>query len=83
MLMRRGEAETPIGAILPGEVFGEMSFLTGEGRSATVRAAVDSECFVLRASDLRIFIVKEPAILIQMAKVLARRLKILDGALLR
>jgi CRP-like cAMP-binding protein len=47
-----------------------------------VRAAEDSVCFVLRAADLRIFIVRQPTILIQMAKVLARRLRTLDGAVL-
>jgi len=82
-LISRGGAETPVGAVLPGEVFGEMSFLTGEGRAATVRAAEDSECFVLRASDLRVFIVKEPAILFQIGRILARRLRLLDEAVSR
>jgi CRP-like cAMP-binding protein len=82
VLMTRGQSEQRVGAVRPGEVFGEMSFITGERRSATVRAAADSECFVLRAADLRIFIVKEPLILVQMAKVLARRLRKLDEAVL-
>jgi hypothetical protein len=82
VLMARGGIEQPVASIRPGEMFGEMAFLTGEGRSATVRAAEDSVCFVLRAADLRIFIVKEPLILIQMAKVLARRIRTLDQAVL-
>jgi hypothetical protein len=80
VLMARGGVERPVAVIRAGEVFGEVSFLTGEGRSATVRAAEDSVCFVLRAADLRIFIVRQPTILIQMAKVLARRLRTLNGA---
>ncbi len=82
VLMTRGGSEQRVGGVRPGEVFGEMSFLTGERRSATVRAAQDSECFVLRAADLRIFIAKEPLILVQMAKVLARRLRKLDESVL-
>jgi hypothetical protein len=82
VLLARDGVETPVTIIRPGEVFGEVSFLTGEGRSATVRAAEGSVCFVLRAADLRIFIVKEPMILVQMAKVLARRLRTSDRAVL-
>lgn len=82
VLMTRGESEQRVGEVRPGEVFGEMSFLTGERQSATVRAAQESECFVLRAADLRIFIAKEPLILVQMAKVLARRLRKLEGSAL-
>ena len=78
VLVSRDGTETVIGAVRPGEVFGEMAFLTGEARSATVRAVVDSECLVVRAADLRVFIAREPAILVQMAKVLARRLRAMD-----
>lgn len=80
VLVSRDGAETRISTVHPGEVFGEMSFLTGESRSATVRAAEESECFVLRASDLRLFAAREPAILLQIARVLARRLKRLNEA---
>jgi membrane protein len=36
-----------VGMIKSGEVFGEMAYMTGEARSATVRAASDSEVVVL------------------------------------
>lgn len=39
-----------IGKIAPGEVFGEMAHITGEPRSATVRAAYESEVVVLPPS---------------------------------
>src|SRR5438105_11381385 len=38
-----GGGETRLGAMMPGEYFGEMALLTGEPRSTTVRAAGDAE----------------------------------------
>ncbi len=73
--------QTPLGVIQAGELFGEMAFLTGDPRSATVRATEESECLVLKASDLRIYTYKEPALLFQMARGLASRLKVLDHTL--
>jgi hypothetical protein len=64
----------PVGQINPGEVFGEMSFFTHEPRKATVRATAQSECFVLKHSDLKLFAFDHPSILMQMAGALARRL---------
>jgi CRP/FNR family transcriptional regulator, cyclic AMP receptor protein len=63
-----------VGSIKLGEVFGEMAFFTREPRTATVRAAEPTECFVLKDSDLRLFSFKHPSILVQMAGVLAKRL---------
>jgi CRP-like cAMP-binding protein len=36
----------------PGEFFGEIALLTGEERTATVRACDDTQLLVLRAHDL-------------------------------
>ncbi len=63
-----------VGIIRGGEVFGEMAFFTQEPRGATVRALEPSECFVLKDTDLKVLAFKHPAILMQMAGVLARRL---------
>lgn len=74
VLVECGEEEKRIGLIQTGEVFGEISFLTHEPRSATVRATKFSECFAIKASDLHLLAFKYPIILMHMAKVIAKRL---------
>lgn len=48
---------------LPGEFFGEMSLLTGEPRSASVRAAVDMEVLVIEKSNFNEVLAKDELIL--------------------
>ena len=57
----------------PGDVFGEMSLLTGEPRSATVAAVTDSELLEITAEAFRRFVLDNPAVVDQItAKVAAR-----------
>lgn len=63
-----------VGSISPGEMFGEMAFITREARSATVRALKPSDCFILKGSDLRPMAFNHPALLVQMARTLADKL---------
>lgn len=63
-----------VGVISPGEMFGEIAFFTEDSRAATVRAAEPSRCFVLTDADLQLMAFKHPAILMQMAGALAKRL---------
>jgi len=72
-LLQDGQFE-PYATIAPGELFGEMAFFTQEARNATVRATQPAECFVLKDADLRLLAFRHPAILMQMAGVIARRL---------
>lgn len=68
----RGE-ETPIRArIAPGEVFGEVSLLTGQNRTATVTAALDSVVFEIHREDLEPILRQRPAIADGLAAVMAR-----------
>jgi hypothetical protein len=67
-----------VGTIRPGHMFGEMAFITGRPRSATVRAAENSQCFVLKSSTLRAFALKHPTLLFEIAKSIAEKLEALD-----
>ncbi len=58
----------------PGEMAGDMAFLTGEPRTASVRAAQDSACLVLRAADLKLMAFEHPMVLMRMARVVVKRL---------
>ena len=69
-----GEGARRVGTIRPGEVVGEMAFFTRAPRAATVRANGPAECFVLPATDLRLFAQRHPDVLVHMARPLARRL---------
>lgn len=69
-----GETERRLGTLRPFEVFGEMAFFRDAPRSASVRALVPSECYVIRAADLDVLAHRSPIILIRMAGAIAARL---------
>jgi len=57
-----------------GDVVGEMSFVTGEPRTATVAAAVPVLAFELRNEDFGEVVARQPAILANLSRILTRRL---------
>jgi small-conductance mechanosensitive channel len=57
--------------IAPGEVFGEISLLTGQGRSATVSAALDSVVFEIHRADLDPILRRRPELAEGLAAVMA------------
>ena len=73
---RHGRAEVTVAFISPGEVFGEMAFLTRRPRSATVRAVEESECLMVKSADLRLLAYRQPSVILQIARVLAERLEV-------
>lgn len=77
-LIARGSAEVSLGdtgvaTLGPGAFFGEMSLLTGEPRSATVRAGSLLECFVLEKSMFAALIEKRTELAGELSTVLEGR----------
>ncbi len=68
-----GEHETLLGHLGPGDIAGELAFLRGDVRAATLRAIHPSECLVLRAASLRVLAYEHPALPMRLARMLARR----------
>jgi CRP-like cAMP-binding protein len=68
------EADDFVRTIHPGEVIGEVTFLTGQQRSATVYALEPCECMILKATDLHVQCYEHPSILAKIAQALAERL---------
>jgi len=89
-ILLRGAAEVsvskngstiPVATLRSGDCFGEMSLLTGEKRSATVRA--DGDCYVMEISkDVMGDVIREsPDCLKQLSELLARRKMETEGIL--
>ncbi len=73
----RGDAGqvTTVGRLGPDEFFGETSLLTGEPRSATVLADVETEVVVVDKDSLAAVIAADPRILEALSEALAARLR--------
>jgi hypothetical protein len=71
-LLKDGKSNT---SIKPGEVFGEIAWLTKSTRAATVRAVESSRCLVIKENDLRLLCHKNPGILLAIAARTAQRFK--------
>jgi CRP-like cAMP-binding protein len=56
-----------------GQVFGEMSLMTGEKRSATIIAAGDVECYRLDRGPFQELLDKRPQVAERVAEILAHR----------
>lgn len=79
-LIAEGEAEILKGSQLMtslgrGEVFGEMSMLIEEPRSATVIAKTAMELYTLTRSDFEIVVKRSPHLTAALSRTLARRLR--------
>jgi CRP/FNR family transcriptional regulator, cyclic AMP receptor protein len=61
--------------IEPGEFFGELAFLDGGPRSATVTASADSRLLILSPREMSELIHAEPALALKMISTLAGHLR--------
>lgn len=82
-LMARGHAVVKVdgavvGEIRAGELFGEMSFLTGSDRIASVEATKVCECQFTTHQDFARLIQARPSLMIDVARQMARRIFELD-----
>jgi small-conductance mechanosensitive channel len=67
--------QNKIATINSGEFFGEMSLLTGEPITATVRAMVDTTVIVIDKANFSIILNDNPAISVELGEILAKRQK--------
>lgn len=70
-----------VGVLRPGDCFGEMSLLTGENRSATVRAEGDCEVLEIGKEAMGQIFRDAPECLNQLSELLARRRMETEGIL--
>lgn len=73
--------ESVIALMEPGDLFGEMGLFDDEGRSATARALEPSEVIALPYAPVRQIFSARPQLLWQVARLLARRIRVTDTAL--
>ncbi|HHM01500.1 MAG TPA: cyclic nucleotide-binding domain-containing protein [Caldithrix abyssi] len=64
-----------VATLKSGDYFGEMALLTGEPRSATVKANEKTETFVLYKNDFDVILEKYPSISLSMGKIVSQRLR--------
>lgn len=92
-IIQKGECEvlvsteglTPevVATLKEGQCFGEISLLTGERRSATVKANGDLEVIEIEKKDLAPLLEMAPSLADQLGEILARRQKALKETLAR
>jgi len=69
-----GKTEQRVVATLkPGDFFGEMSALTGQPRTATIRATAPLSCVLIEKRDLLAIFEKDPGIMEHISEIVARR----------
>lgn len=62
-----------LGMVSNGDTFGEFSLLTGDKRSATVKAINHLECIEVSKSALKNILEKEPDLIDELASIMAKR----------
>jgi small-conductance mechanosensitive channel/CRP-like cAMP-binding protein len=65
--------DTEVAVLTAGQYFGEMSLLTGESRTATVRAKGDCQVLEVTADDFRRLILQNPATIERIGRSVAER----------
>src|SRR5258705_7344317 len=79
----QGAKAKTVGTLDAGEVFGEMSLIEPGPRSATVKAATDTECFVTTYDEFIASIQANPERAVEFMKTLVRRLRQMNERMAR
>jgi small-conductance mechanosensitive channel/CRP-like cAMP-binding protein len=74
-IRKHGEHERRIATIDSGGFFGEMSLLTGEPHTATVRAMEDTSVIIIDKENFSNILTENPSISVQLGEILAQRQK--------
>lgn len=77
----RGGKERSLALLGPGEMFGEMTMLDGNPRSASVRSLQPVTCCMMPQWDFRRLLRAHPQIAVKMLPTLVARIRALDKAL--
>lgn len=81
VFVRKDERETQIATLRNGDAFGEMCMLTGEVRSATIRAKVDSLVWEIRRAEIQPLLQENAEMASLLSELLARRKMETEGIL--
>ncbi|MBI5885727.1 MAG: mechanosensitive ion channel [Deltaproteobacteria bacterium] len=68
-----GHRETRLTVLVAGDLFGEMSLLTGEKRNATALAKEDTTCLVMESDAFKKIFDENPDVAASLSELLARR----------
>ncbi|MCX5787658.1 MAG: patatin-like phospholipase family protein [Elusimicrobia bacterium] len=79
LLAERGGREVVTAFLGRGDSLGEISLLTGEPRSVTVRLDTSSEFLVLSKKDFEEVVRETPSILVQLSRMIAQRMLTSQG----
>ena len=81
LVLERGAAEVLVGGpghrlrrLRKGDVIGEIALITGEPRSATVRANVPTEAYEISRDAIVAVMANHPQLLVNLSRILSRRL---------
>jgi CRP-like cAMP-binding protein len=80
----RGTAEVTkdgkkVRELVPGDFFGEMAFVSGEARTATITARSDMRVMILGPQQLEVILEQEPVLAKRMLETLAQRIRANDA----
>ncbi len=73
LVKRDGGPETKVASLKAGDFFGEMSALTGQPRTATIRAASELACVEVHKDDLRHIFESDESMMEKISRVIAER----------
>ncbi|WP_255637190.1 NAD-binding protein [Hyalangium versicolor] len=74
-----GDGGQLVGTITPGGFFGELALLTGEPRMATAVTGTACELALIGREDFRSVVMANPAVALEMSRILGQRLSRVQG----